>query len=63
MARGQQLDEQTIINILTAYATTNNYSEVSRQLDIPRKTVEKIVKDNIDKPEYAKLCHQKKTRV
>ena len=60
MARGKQLDEQTIRNIITTYATTNNYSEVSRQLDIPRTTIEKIVKENIDKPEYVKLCHEKK---
>lgn len=60
MAKGSNTDEQTIRNILTAYTTTNNCSEVSRQLGIPVRTVNKIVNENINKPEYAKLCQEKK---
>lgn len=60
MAKGSNTDEQTITNILAAYVTTNNCSEVSRQLGVPVRTVNKIVNENINKPEYAKLCQEKK---
>lgn len=60
MAKGSNTDEQTIRNILAAYVTTNNCSEVSRQLGVPVRTVNKIVNENINKPEYAKLCQEKK---
>ena len=60
MARGAQTDPQTIYNIIASYAVTNNYRETARLLKIPASTVTKIVKDNIDKPEFVKLCAEKK---
>lgn len=60
MAKGKKTTEQTIYNVMASYALTKNYSETSRLLNIPVTTVEKIVKDNKDKPEYVKLCNEKK---
>ena len=60
MARGKQLDILTIYKIMVSHALTDNYSETSRQLRIPIKTVEETVKKNIDKDEFAKLRKHKK---
>lgn len=45
---------------MTSWATTNNFTETSRELNIPLKTVEVIVKANKDKKEFAELCSKKK---
>lgn len=62
MARGKQLDNQTVYNIMTSYFITNNFTETSRELDIPLKTVETIVKRNIDKKEFAELRRKNNDR-
>lgn len=60
MARGKQLDNETVYKIMSSYFTTNNYTETSRQLNIPLNTVYDIVDRNITKPEFVEL--QNKTR-
>lgn len=60
MARGKKTDTETIYKIMLSVYSTNNVSESARQLNIPTKTVEKIYKENKDKPEFAKLCQEKK---
>jgi len=60
MARGKQLDNQTVYNIMSLYAVNNNYSETARQLKLAVKTVEETVKKNRDKDEFAILRKDKK---
>lgn len=60
MARGKKTDPQTIYNIMCSYFETRNYSQTSRDLDIPEQTVEKIVKEHIKEPEYRELWDKKK---
>lgn len=60
MPKGKQTDTLTIYKIMLSYITTRNYSETARQLDLPESTVEKIYKENKDKPEFVKLYEQKK---
>lgn len=60
MARGKKTDNETIYKIMLSVFSTNNVSESARQLNIPTKTVEKIYKENKDKPEFTKLCQEKK---
>lgn len=60
MAKGKQLDNETVYKIMTAYFTTNNLREVSRQLDIPLTTVKLTVDKNKNKPEFEQLRTQKK---
>ena len=59
MARGKKTDNETIYKVMISMFSSNNFSETSRQLNIPVKTVEKIYKDNKDKEEFAKLCKEK----
>lgn len=60
MAQGQKTDNETIYKVMLSYITTNNYSETGRQLDMPESTVRKIVADNREKPEFTKLCEEKR---
>lgn len=60
MAKGQKTDNETIYKIMISMFATNNFAETSRLLDIPASTVEKIYKENKDKPEFVELCLQKK---
>lgn len=60
MPRGKQTPPETIYKVMTSWAVTNNYSETARDLGMAMTTVEKIVKDNKDKPEFVKLCDEKK---
>ncbi|MCL2160106.1 MAG: hypothetical protein FWH48_11925 [Oscillospiraceae bacterium] len=60
MARGQQLDTQTVYNIMASYSATGNYSETARELELPTKTVESTVKKNRDKEEFIELRTSKK---
>ena len=60
MARGKQIDNETIYKIMLSVFSTNNYSETARQLNIPVKTVEEIYKRNIEKEEFTKLRNEKK---
>lgn len=60
MPRGKQTPPEVVYQVLTSWATTNNYSETGRALGIPESTVRKIVDDNKDKEEFAELCDKKK---
>lgn len=60
MPKGQKTDNETIYKVMLSYAVTNNYSETARNLEMPESTVRKIIYNNKDKEEFAKLCEQKK---
>ena len=60
MAKGKKTDNETIYKVMLSYITTRNYSETARQLDMPESTVRKIIDDNKDKEEFAKLCEEKR---
>lgn len=60
MARGVTTDRETLYKVMLGYVTTRNYSEVARILDMPRTTVEKLVKEHKDDEEFVELCRQKK---
>ena len=60
MARGKQIDNETVYKIMLSVFSTNNYSETARQLEMAESTVEDIYKRNIEKEEFAKLREQKK---
>lgn len=59
MAKGKKTDNETIYKIMLSVFSTGNYSETSRQLNIPIKTVEEIYKRNIVKEEFTKLRKEK----
>jgi hypothetical protein len=58
--RGKKTDIETIYKVMLSYITTGNYSETGRELDLPESTVRKIVADNREEPEFARLCEQKR---
>ena len=60
MARGKKTSPEVIYQVMESWATTQNYSETARELGMAMTTVEKIVKSNKDKPEFVKLCDEKK---
>lgn len=60
MPKGKQTPPEVVYQVLTSWATTNNYSETARDLNMAESTVRKIVADNKDKPEFATLCDEKK---
>ena len=60
MARGKKTSPEVIYQVMESWATTQNYSETARALGMAVTTVEKIVKTNKDKPEFVKLCDEKK---
>lgn len=60
MAKGKKTDSITIYKVMISYITTRNYSETARQLDMPESTVRKIIDDNKDNEEFAKLCEEKR---
>lgn len=60
MAKGKKTDNETIYKVMLSYIVTRNYSETARQLDMPESTVRKIIDDNKDKEEFAKLCEEKR---
>ncbi len=60
MARGKQLDNETIYKVMASYFSTGNYTETSKQLGIPLNTVYDTVERNRDKPEFVEL--QTKTK-
>ncbi len=60
MAKGKKTDNETIYKVMLSYITTRNYSETARQLNMPESTVRKIVDDNKDKEEFARLCEEKR---
>ena len=60
MARGKQLDNQTIYYIMTLYAVKNNIRAVAQEMKLPISTVQTIIEKNRDKPEFVQLRTQKK---
>ncbi len=60
MAKGKKTDNDTIYKIMVSMFNTKNFAETGKQLNIPATTVEKIFKENKDKPEFVELCAQKK---
>ena len=58
--RGKKTSPEVIYKVMTSWATTDNYSETARELNLPMTTVEKIVKENRDNPEFVNLCDEKK---
>jgi hypothetical protein len=60
MPKGKQTSPEVVYQVMTSWATTNNYSETARALGMAESTIRKIVKENKDKEEFAKLCDKKK---
>ena len=60
MPKGKKTNKETIYKVMLSYITTGNYSETARQLDMPESTIRKIVDDNKNKEEFAKLCEEKR---
>lgn len=60
MPRGKNTPPEMIYRIMTSWAITNNVNETAKQLSIAESTVRKIVKANRDKPEFAKMCEEKR---
>lgn len=60
MPRGKKTPPEVIYQIMTSWTVTNNYKETARDLDLPYMTVKSIVDKNKDKPEFVKLCDEKR---
>lgn len=60
MPRGKNTPPEVIYQIMTSWAITNNVNKTAKQLNIAESTVRKIVKENKDKPEFTKLCEEKR---
>lgn len=60
MPKGKKTDNETIYKIMVSMFSTNNFAETGKQLNIPATTVEKIYKENKEKPEFVELCAKKK---
>lgn len=59
MAKGKKTAPEVIYQVMISWAYTHSYSETARVLNMPFSTVKKIVEDNKDKEEFAKLCQEK----
>ena len=59
MARGKKTSPETIYKVMVSWAVTKNYNETAKALDMAVSSVKKIVTDNKDKDEFAKLCREK----
>ena len=60
MARGKKTDTEQIYKIIAVWAVTGSYAETARRLNMNEKTVEGIVKENKDKPEFSELLVEKR---
>lgn len=60
MPRGKNTPPEVVYQIMASWAITDNVNETAKQLGYPESTVRKIVKANKDKPEFAKLCEEKR---
>lgn len=60
MARGQKTDPEIIYTVMTSWAMTSNCSQTARDLNIPKSTVEHIVRTNKGKEEFKQLCSEKR---
>lgn len=60
MPRGKNTPPEMVYQIMTSWAITNNVNETAKRLGIAESTARKIVKENRDKSEFAKLCEEKR---
>ena len=60
MSKGKNTPSETVYQIMTTWAITGNVNETAKQLHMPESTVRNIVKTNKDKPEFTKLCAEKR---
>ena len=60
MARGKKTSPEVIYQVMTSWAVTNNYNETANALNMAVSSVKKIVQDNKEKDEFAKLCTEKR---
>ena len=60
MPRGKNTPPEVVYEIMASWAITGNVNETAKRLGIPEPTVRKIVKNNKEKPEFTKLCEEKK---
>ena len=60
MARGKKTSPEVVYQVMTSWAVTNNYNETAKELNMAVSSVKKIVQDNKDKDEFAKLCTKKR---
>jgi hypothetical protein len=60
MARGKKTSPEVIYQVMASWAITNNYNETAKALGMAVSSVKKIVVDNKDKDEFAKLCDEKR---
>ena len=60
MPRGKKTPPEVVYQIMSSWAVTGNCSETARELNIAASTVEKVVKDNKDNPEFVKVCDEKR---
>lgn len=58
MARGVKIDNQKIMDIMTSYALTNNYSKTAKECGVSDKTVKKVIAEHSE--EFPKVSEQKK---
>lgn len=58
MTKGKKTDNETIYKVMVSMFRTNNFSQTARDLLLPITTVEKIYKDNKDKPDFVNLCNK-----
>lgn len=58
--KGKKTDTARIYEIMTAWAVCGSYSETARTVGAAETSVRKIVTENKDKPEYVKLCAEKR---
>lgn len=60
MAKGKRTDNETLYKVMLSYTVTRNYSQTARDLGLPITTVKKLVDENKNKPEFVKVCNEKK---
>ena len=60
MAKGKKTPPEVKYQIMLSWAVTDNFAETARELGLPVKTVEKVVKDNRDKDEFKVLLREKR---
>lgn len=60
LPRGKKTPPDVKYRIMLSWAVTDNFAETARALDLPVKTVEKVVKDNRDKEEFKILLRKKR---
>lgn len=60
MARGKKTEPEVIYKIMASYAITQNKNETAKLLGISESTVRKVIEENKNNPEFAKVCEQKK---